>query len=87
MAASDIALTELRDEVAVLGNTVQSALAFIDGIVTQLTEVQDDPEEIRSVVASLKAQRETLAQAIAATPTDPNPPVPPTEPPTEPPVV
>jgi hypothetical protein len=84
MAASDIALTELRDEVAALGNTVTSAIAFIDGLADQLTEVADDPDEIRSVVASLRSQRETLAQAIAATPENPNPPVPP---PTEPPTV
>jgi len=80
MAASDIALTELRDEVAALGNTVQSAITFIDGLASQLEEVQDDPEEIRSVIASLRAQRDTLAQAIAATPEEPNPPVPPVEP-------
>jgi septal ring factor EnvC (AmiA/AmiB activator) len=85
MAASDIALTELRDEVAALGTTVESAIAFIDGLTAQLTEVADDPDEVRAVIASLRNQRETLAQAIATTPENPNPDVPPTPDPNAPP--
>lgn len=82
MAQTDVALTELRDEVEQTRGTVASVVAFIDGLTAQLAEAADDPDEIRAITATLRSQRETLAGAIAANPNpgenplpEPNPPV------------
>lgn len=56
----------LIDEVTSLTSVVDSALALIDGMIAAVTAAKDDPAEIAEVVASFTAQRQRLADAVAA---------------------
>jgi hypothetical protein len=64
MAQTDVALTELRDEVAQNTSVIEGAVALFERLSTMLDANADDPDEIRTIAASLRNQRETLASAI-----------------------
>lgn len=58
-------LDSLRTEVAALTQVVDSATYLIDGIANRLEEFKDDPAEIQNIVDELRANRESLATAVA----------------------
>jgi hypothetical protein len=64
MAQTDVALTELRDEVAQNTSVIEGAVALFERLSTMLDANADDPDEIRTIAASLRNQRETRASAI-----------------------
>lgn len=71
----------LTEEVAALTDVVASAVAVIDNLATQIEDAKDDPEEIAAIVADLRAQKDSLAAAVAANTTpDVPPPVDPVAP-------
>jgi hypothetical protein len=83
MAQTDVALTEARDEAAQLTTVVASAVALFDRLADLFEGAADDPDEIRAIVATVRSQRESLAQAVAQhTPAEGE--EPPVEPPVEP---
>ena len=80
--ATDVALTALREEVSQQTTVIQSAVTLIGGLAAQIEAAADDPDEIHAIAATLRAQTQTLAQAVEEhTPTEP-----PVEPPVDPPV-
>lgn len=79
MAQTDAALTELRDAVAAQTTVVESVKTFIAGLASQLEANADDPDEIRSIAATVRNQTETLSGAMVEN-TPQQPPAPPAEP-------
>jgi signal recognition particle GTPase len=65
------ALDDLRAEVTEMDSVVQSVLALITGLVDQLKNATTDAE-IQEVITSLEAEKNLLADAVAAnTPVQP----------------
>ena len=59
------ALDDLRAEVTAMDSVVQSVLAFITGLVDQLKNATTDAD-IQEVITSLEAEKNLLADAVAA---------------------
>jgi ABC-type transporter Mla subunit MlaD len=57
--------SELKAEVARNNSVVQSAVTLLQGLVTQLEDAKDDPEEIAAITSELKSQTDALAAAVA----------------------
>lgn len=56
----------LVEEVTALSGVVQSAIAMIENLATQIEDAKDDPEQIAALVADLRGQKKALAAAVAA---------------------
>jgi chromosome segregation ATPase len=79
--AMQAAINELREEVAATRGDVQSAITLINGLADRLEQAADDPQEVRALVAELRAERQALGTAVAENPLPAEAPV--EEPPVE----
>jgi chromosome segregation ATPase len=65
-AETQAAIDEMKVEVARNTTVVDSAKALIASLLSQIEAAADDPEEIRAIVESVRANTDSLAEAIPA---------------------
>ncbi len=74
-------LSQIRSEVEENSDVTSSAVALLNDLSARLSEIADDPEEVRALAEQLSSQTDALAAAVAAnTPAAPEGPTEPTEP-------
>lgn len=72
-AETQAAIDELKAEVAPMSDAVTAVAATVDRLLAMVEEAGDDPEEIRAVVANIRAEREKIvAAALKGTPIEPS---------------
>lgn len=76
-------IDKLREDVRANTSATQAAATLLDQLAGRLEQAADDPDEIRAIAASVRANSQSLGDAVtrntpAEEPTEP--PAPPTEP-------
>lgn len=67
-------ISELKAEVERSTTVVGSTKALIQGLIDQLAQNADNPEEIRAITAQLRVNLDSLAAAVPANTPTPTPP-------------
>lgn len=86
-AKEDKMLKETQDliaEVEATKTVVESAVTLIDGLIAKIEAAKDDPVAVQAAIDELRAEKQKLADAVAAG--TPSSPAPPAEPPAPTPV-
>jgi len=63
---TDQAIAVLVEKVTAQGTVIESTIALLAGLSSQLQAAADDPQQIQEIIDQVAAQSDALAAAVAA---------------------